>query len=103
MQRSVIPAVVTAAILASTALASAQVGGNAGNAGGGTVGPSGVIMSPGVPPSAGSTSTPGTTGLATQPSVSTPTTSGRVGTSSPATALPGDNPSAPGFPGKVGG
>lgn len=100
MQRSVIPAVVTAAILASTAMASAQVGGNAG---GGTVGPSGVIMSPGVPPSAGSTTTSGTSGLATQPSVSTPTTSGRVGTSSPATALPGDNPSAPGFPGKVGG
>jgi hypothetical protein len=99
--RSTMAALVSAALLASTAFATAQ----SINAGGGTVGTAGVIMSPAAPaPSAGVATSPATTGMSTgisQPGARS-TTPGHIGTGTSASGLPGDNPSAPGFPGKVG-
>lgn len=88
-------ALAAAAVLAATQWAAAQGVG----AGGGIVGSSGVVMSPLSQPSAPAVGTVTTSpGVTTVPSgVST----GAVGTRA-YTALPGDNPSAPGFPGKVG-
>jgi len=90
-------ALVAAAVLSSTAIASAQT-----NAGGGQVGASGVIMSPTASPQA--PSAPATTGMggASQPGAPGSTTPGRIGTGAAPSGLAGDNPSAPGFPGKVG-
>jgi hypothetical protein len=81
------------AVLSSRQWAAAQGVG----AGGGVVGSSGVIMSPLSQPSAPSV------GTVTSPRTAPPSgvTTGAVG-SRAATGLPGDNPSAPGFPGKVG-
>ena len=91
-----VAALVVVSVLASTALASAQT-----NAGGGQVGPSGVIMSPGASPPPTSPSVTTGTGGASQPGAPS-STPGRIGTGASPSGLAGDNPSAPGFPGKVG-
>jgi hypothetical protein len=88
-------ALAAGAILSSSMLAQAQ----GINAAGGQVGPSGVIMSPGAMPAP--SAPPATTG-ASQTGVPNSTTPGRVGGGASPSGLPGDNPSAPGFPGKVG-
>jgi hypothetical protein len=85
-------ALVAATILSSSAIASAQT-----NAAGGQVGPSGVILSPGAVPA-----TTGMGGGASQPGAPGTTSPGRIGTGAAPSGLAGDNPSAPGFPGKVG-
>lgn len=105
----------TAIILAgATSIASAQgVGVN-----GGTAGSSSIIDTPVAPqPSPGSggvSSAPGaatvspgigTTGMGggrSQPGAPNTTVPGTIGTGASPSGLPGDNPSAPGFPGKVG-
>lgn len=88
--------VVAVALLASAAGVHAQT---VNSSRGGVVGPSGVILSPGMP-----AQNSGTTVASPAPSVAPRTaTSGAIATGSRAsTALPGDNPSAPGFPGHVG-
>ena len=91
-----IATLVAGALLWSSALVQAQ----GINAGGGQVGPSGVIMSPGAAPAAPSTTTG--TGGASQAGAPNSTTPGRIGTGASPSGLSGDNPSAPGFPGKVG-
>ena len=90
-------ALVAGAILSTTALAQAQ----GANVGGGQVGPSGVIMSPGASPAPASPTVTTGTGGASQAGApgSSP---GRIGTGAAPSGLAGDNPSAPGFPGKVG-
>jgi hypothetical protein len=99
---------VAAILLAATTWASAQgIGTN-----GGTSGSSNVIHGPVAPqPSRGSegaaTVSPGigTTGMGggrSQPGAPNTTVPGTIGTGASPSGLPGDNPSAPGFPGKVG-
>ena len=84
--------IVAVAVMASAAGADAQA---VNSSRGGTIGPSGVILSPGMPQqNSGTTTSPA-------PSVAPRTTTGTTG-SRASTALPGDNPSAPGFPGPVG-
>lgn len=93
MPINILPTVLVAALLATSAVAAHAQGVNSSR--GGTIGPSGVIMSPGTPPqTSGATTSPA-------PSVAPRTTTGTTG-SRASTALPGDNPSAPGFPGPVG-
>ena len=89
-------ALIAGAILSSSALAQAQQGINAG---GGQVGPSGVIMSPGATPAP---SAPAATTGASQTGAPNSASSARTGTGASPSGLAGDNPSAPGFPGKVG-
>ena len=90
-------ALVAGAILSTTALAQAQ----GTNVGGGQVGASGVIMSPGASTTPSTSVTTGTGG-ASQAGAPNSTTPGRIGTGASPSGLAGDNPSAPGFPGKVG-
>lgn len=90
-------ALLATSFLASATLASAQ--GN--NAAGGQVGSSGVIMSPGASSSPPPAVTTGTGGVS-QPGAPGSTNPGRIGTGASPSGLAGDNPAAPGFPGKVG-
>ena len=90
-----IATLVAGALLWSSALVQAQ----GINAGGGQVGPSGVIMSPGATPAPAA---PAATTGASQTGAPNSASSARTGTGASPSGLPGDNPSAPGFPGKVG-
>ncbi|MEZ0219793.1 MAG: hypothetical protein ACAH22_05805 [Tardiphaga sp.] len=90
-------AIVVASLLASTAFASAQGAGTDGVTGA----PVTQMPSPNVspPPATGTT---GMGGGTSQPGAPNTTTPGRIGTGASPSGLPGDNPNAPGFPGKVG-
>ena len=90
-------ALVAVSVLSASAIARAQT-----NAAGGQVGSSGVIMSPGAVPATPAPATTGMTGGASQPGAPSTTSPGRVGSGAAPSGLAGDNPSAPGFPGKVG-
>jgi hypothetical protein len=85
-------------LLAPTTFASAQ--------GAGTDGVTGAPVTQMPSPSASSPpSTHSTTGMGggtSQPGAPNTTTPGRIGTGASPSGLPGDNPNAPGFPGKVG-
>lgn len=86
---------VAAVLLAAAGSANAQ---GVNSSRGGVVGPSGVILSPGMPAQNNGTTAPPPPRIVPQRS-----TSGAIATGSRAsTVLPGDNPSAPGFPGPVG-
>jgi hypothetical protein len=90
-------AVIAASLLASTTFAFAQ--------GAGTDGVTGAPVTQMPSPSASpppATSTTGMSGGASQPGAPNTTTPGRIGTGASPSGLAGDNPSAPGFPGKVG-
>jgi hypothetical protein len=91
-------AVIAVSLLASTTFASAQ--------GAGTDGVTGAPVTQMPSPSASSPRATGTTtgmgGGASQPGAPNTTTPGRIGTGASPSGLPGDNPNAPGFPGKVG-
>lgn len=86
--------IVAVVALASAAGANAQA---VNSSRGGVVGPSGVILSPGMPAQNNAPVSPPPRVVPQR------STSGAIATGSRAsTALPGDNPSAPGFPGPVG-
>lgn len=104
----------SAIILASTIAAGAQgIGANGGTSGSSSVldGPvapqpspsaSGVSSAPGNATLSPGSGTTGRGGGRSQPGAPNTTTPGTIGTGAAPSGLPGDNPSAPGFPGKVG-
>jgi hypothetical protein len=90
-------AVVAMSLLSSTTFALAQGAGTDGVTGA----PVTRMQSPTVtlPPPSGTT---GMGGGTSQPGAPNTTTPGRIGTGASPSGLTGDNPNAPGFPGKVG-
>jgi hypothetical protein len=97
-----------AALAGSTVAAAAQGTGTSGTSstpGTGSTVPGAAPGSPATPPAV-APSTPSTTGSNTgginQPGVPDTSTPGRIGTGAAPSGLPGDNPTNPGYPGKVG-